>query len=182
LKHLLAVSIILTLSAAWVMSGQGPARAKWVGNWILNTHKSTFGTILFPGAPVGLKIVSQTTSIEQSGGEMKFSADIVLSYSGRSHPVHEENSLSLDGRETVIGPVSFSFKRIDDSTFDIISKLNSKNNNIGEVSHFAVSSDGRTLTETKTQTEREVMPEGADQTMGAVIRTSRSVLVFNKAS
>jgi hypothetical protein len=88
--------------------------------------------------------------------------------------------LSLDGRETVAGPASLSFRRIDDSTFDIISKLNTRNNNIGEVSHFAISSDGRTLTETKTQTQREVVPEGADTTKGAVIKTSTSVLLFSK--
>jgi hypothetical protein len=48
------------------------------------------------------------------------------------------------------------------------------------VSRFSFSSDGRTLTETKTQTEREVVLEGADQTTGAVIRSSTSVLVFDK--
>jgi hypothetical protein len=51
---------------------------------------------------------------------------------------------------------------------------------LGEVSHFAVSSDGQTLTETKTQTEREAVPEDAEKNSGAAIRTSISVLVFRK--
>ena len=49
-----------------------------------------------------------------------------------------------------------------------------------KVSHFALSSDGRTLTETKTQTERELVPDSVDKTSGAVIKTSTFVLVFNR--
>jgi hypothetical protein len=82
--------------------------------------------------------------------------------------------LSLDGRETVIGPASLSFKRIDGATFDIIGKVNTRDTNFREVSHFAFSPDGQTLTETKTQPLRDVAPEGA------VIKTSTFVLVFRR--
>jgi hypothetical protein len=87
--------------------------------------------------------------------------------------------LEICGAETVIGPVSFSVKPVYDSTFEIISKLKHSDPILEEVSHFSVSSDGMKLTETKTQTEREVVPEGADKP-GAVIRSVTSVLVFGK--
>jgi len=94
---------------------------------------------------------------------------------------HDDTSLNLDGGETVVAPgFTLSFRRIDESAFDIIGKVNAKNSSITAVSHFVFSSDGRTLTETKDQTEREVVPEGVERATGAVIRTSRSVLVFNK--
>ena len=80
--------------------------------------------------------------------------------------------MKLDGTVTVIGPVSLSFRRIDDFTFDIISALDIPNHNVGEVSRFVFSPDGRTLTETKTQTERKVVAEGVDKSSGALIKTS----------
>jgi hypothetical protein len=119
-------------------------------------------------------------SIKQTAQEIRLSGETVFSDSNGSHSAHDDNNLSLDGGETVIGPISLSFRRMDDSTFDIVSKININNRNLGEVSRFSFSSDGKTLTETKTQTEREVVPEGVDKTTGAVIKTSTSVLVFNK--
>jgi hypothetical protein len=160
--------------------GQKADIPKWAGTWELDVQESSFGKILFPGAPVDFTLLSQRAKLEQATDKLKMSADIVYSDAKGPHKVHEESSLSLDGRETVIGPGSLSFRRIDDSTFDIISRLNTKNTNLGEVSHFAVSSDGQTLTETKQQTEREAVPEGAEKNSGAVIRTSISVLAFRK--
>ena len=171
----------LTVVCSFVALGQPAAvPPKWVGAWTLDVPKSTFGRILVPGAPVGFTIDSQTLNIKQSTREIRISGETVFADSTGSHSGHDDNSLSIDGRETVVGPISLSFRRIDDSTFDIVSKINISNRNLGEVSRFSVSPDGRTLTETKTQTEREVVPEGVDKTTGAVIRTSTAVLVFNK--
>jgi hypothetical protein len=162
------------------MLGQKADIPKWAGTWELDVQESSFERILFPGAPVDFTLLSQRTELEQATDKLKMSADIVYSDASGPHKVHEESSLSLDGQETVIGPGSLSFRRMDDSSFDIISRLNTKNTNVGEVSHFAVSSDGQTLTETKTQTKREAVPDDADKNSGAVIRTSISVLVFRK--
>jgi hypothetical protein len=150
-----------------------------VGTWALNVQKSTFGTILLPGF-AGFKAGSQTLTIKQSAGEITLSGETVFSDSRGSHSSHDDSSLSLDGRETVAGPVSLSVRRIDDSTFEIVSKANISKRNFGELSRFSFSSDGRTLIETKTQTEREVVPAGVDESTGAVIRASTSVLVFNR--
>lgn len=111
---------------------------KWVGRWALNVQNSTFGTILIPGAPVGVA-VGQTLSIKPTAREIRLSAETVFSDNNGSHSSHDDTSLSLDGRENLVGPVSPSFRRIDDSTFDIVSKINISNRNVGEVSRFSFS-------------------------------------------
>jgi hypothetical protein len=101
-----------------------------------------------------------------------------MSDKGRSY--HDDTSLNLDGSETVVGPVFLSFRRIDGPTFDIVSRMNNASVDFGKVSHFVFSTDGRTLTETKTQTLREIVREDADRNTGAVLKTSTFVLVFSK--
>jgi hypothetical protein len=82
--------------------------------------------------------------------------------------------LSLDGKPTVRGPISLSFRGIDDFAFEIASQLIVTGRSLEEVSRFSISSDGRTLTETKTQTAK-----GAPENNPA-INTSTFVLVFSK--
>lgn len=133
-----------------------------------------------PRMPAGFAVLGQTLRLETSARAIRLSGDTVFRDSTGSHSAHDDSSLKLDGTETVIGPVALSFRPIDGSTFEIISKLKINGRNLGEVSRFSFSSDGRTLTEKKTQTEREFVPEGVDKTTGAVIRTSTSVLVFKR--
>lgn len=132
--------------------------------WKLNVQQCTFGKILAPGLPAGVTLASQTLKIERAAEEIRLSADTVVSSSDR--PYHDDNRLSLTGKETVVGPVSLSLRRVDDTSFDIVSKLTGKDGGVVEVSHFAFSSDGAKLTETKTQ--------------GGATRASTFVLVFNK--
>jgi hypothetical protein len=179
-KHFVGICALTVVCSSAVLGQTSAVPTKWMGTWALNVQKSSFGTTLLPGAPVGFKFGSQTISIRQSAVEIRLSGETVFSDTNGTHSAHDDNSLSLDGRETIVGPVSLSFRRIDDSTFDIVSKANISGRNFGEVSRFSFSSDGRTLTETKTQTEKEVVPEGVDKTKGAVIRSSTSVLVFSK--
>jgi len=117
--------------------------------------------------------------IAATAGHLKISADTVTSKFG---PSHDGYDLNLSGGETVIpeGP-TISFQRIDDSSFDIIVSVNNKKfgNHVGE-NRFEFSADGKMLTETKTHTEREVVPEGTDQTKSTMIRISTSVLVFHR--
>jgi hypothetical protein len=163
-----------------VLCQTGPAPARWNGFWTLNVQKSTFGEILVPGAPVDLKIIRQTIRIEQTATDIRLSGDTVMSDGSGSQWAHDDNRLKVDGTATVIGPVSLSFRRIDDFTFEIISAIDIPGHHLGEVSRFVFSPDDRSLTETKTQTEREVIAEGADKSSGAVTKTTKSVLVFAK--
>ncbi len=141
--------ICLLGSVCFAALGQtGSVPTKWSGAWELNVQKSTFGEILIPGAPVDLKIIRQTIRIEQTAMDIRLSGDTVLSDGNGSRSAHDDNRLKLDGTATVIGPVSLSFRRIDDFAFDIISALDIPDHNLGEVSRFVFSPDGRSLTET----------------------------------
>jgi hypothetical protein len=123
-----------------------------------------------------LKIVNQTLRLEQTEQSLRLSGDTTYSDNGGSHSSHDETNVRLDGEPTVLGPISLSLRRSDGSTFDIVSRLSIGGRNLEEVSHFAISSDGGTLTEAKAQTERE----STDNSTTRVIRTSTSVLVFRK--
>ncbi|MBZ5632491.1 MAG: hypothetical protein LAO55_05115 [Acidobacteriia bacterium] len=180
MKHFAGVCA-LTVYGSLVLGQTVAVPAKWVGTWALNVKTSTFGTILIPGAPVGFTVGSQTLSIKQTAQEIRLSGETVFSDSNGSHSAHDDNSLSLDGRETVVGAISLSFRRIDDSTFDIVSKAKINNRNFGEVSRFSFSSDGGTLTETKTQTEREVVPEGVDKPRARLLKPPRLFLSLTKS-
>jgi hypothetical protein len=48
------------------------------------------------------------------------------------------------------------------------------------VSRYVFSSDGSKLTATKIQTERALVPTGTDKSKGAVIRTSKFILLYDK--
>jgi hypothetical protein len=162
------------------LDGQAEAEpAKWIGTWVLNISASLFGPFLMPGAPADLAIVSQTLKLEKTVKAIRLFGETTFRDSTGKHSGYDNTSLGLDGSETVLGPVSLSVRPIDSSAFEIISKLKHSNPNLSEVSHFSVSSDGMKLTETKTQTEREVVPENANKT-GRVIRVVTSVLVFAK--
>jgi len=157
-----AISLLSTFACFGQTSGDS---AKWNGNWTLDVQKSKFGTVLKPDTPLDLSIVSQTLEIEQSAREIKLSGDTVMGYNfeysprirdvpGRkSYSTHDDYRLSLDGRETTDDVGSFSFRQAGADAFEIVSRLNIRGRNFGEMSHLALSADGRTLTETKLQTE-----------------------------
>lgn len=159
-------------------TGRVPAR--WTGTWKLNVQQSTFGTILVPGMPADLKITAQMLTVEHTGNQLKLSSDEVFSVGGQFQTGHEDTLLNLDGTQSHTGPVSLSFRRIDDSTFEISSIIDIPNSNVGQVSRYVVSPDGTKLTATKIQTQRAPVPVGTDKSKGAVIKTSKFILVYDK--
>lgn len=175
------VICLFTIAISFTALGQvSTGSTKWTGTWKLNVRESTFGAILVPGTPADFRILSQTLRIEQAANEIRLSGDTTFSSGGGSDTRHEDIPLRLDGSSTDVGPVSLFFRRIDNSAFEIISTLNVPNTNVGEVSRYVFSSDGSKLTATKIQTERAPVPVGTDQSKGAVIRTSKSILVYDK--
>jgi hypothetical protein len=152
----------LILAGVFVLTGQPPITpSKWVGTWTLDVRRSSFGKALAPCVP-------ETSEIRLTSQEIGFELDLSMSPGNRIS--HLDQRLRLDGSEAVLATGAILFvRRINDSSFDVIGKVTTGNTRIGEVSHFAFSPDGLTLTETKTQTEME--PDG---------RTSVSVLIFNK--
>jgi hypothetical protein len=172
-KRFLSIAI-LALSGGSALLSQVAPPAKLSGQWKLNVEKSTFGAPLLPGTPAGLKITSQTVKIEQNPREVRLSGDTLYSDNRGDHSTHDDTTLSLDGKPTVLGPISLLFRGIDDSAFEIVSQLTVPGHNVEEVSHFSVSEDGRTLTETKTQTEKSLPGNNSAN------KTSTFVLVFSR--
>jgi hypothetical protein len=180
-KHLIGICVLAAIASS-VMFGQTAAvPAEWIGVWTLSPQDSRFGSVWGPGIPDGLTVTSQTLKISATSSHIKIVGD---TRTPEFAILHEESDVSLDGKETVLSPgVTISFKRLDETSFDIIVQGNNKEigNQVGE-NRFVFSVDGKTLTETKTHTQREVVPEGNDQTKGAAIRTSVSILVFHRTS
>ena len=172
--QLVAILPLAILGAPTLLAQADAVPTKSIGNWAFDVEKSTFEAPLLPGGPGQLKIVSQTLRIDEAERNIRLSGDTVYSDNSGQHSSHDDTRFSVDGTPIVRGPISLSFRRINDSTFDIVSQASIQGRNLGEVSHFVISSDGGTLTETKTQTERDAV----DTTR--VIRTSTSVLVFRK--
>lgn len=178
-KRLVRIAVLTIMWSSALVGQARPELAKWVGTWVLNTSESKFGSLLMPGAPSDLAILGQVLRLERAVKVIRLSGETTFRDSSGKRSSHDDNSLSIDGAEAVIGPISLSFRPVDDSTFEIISQLKHSNPNLVEVSHFSVSPDGKKLTETKTQTEREVVPQSSNKP-GAVIRTATSVLVLGR--
>src|SRR6185369_11801113 len=98
-KGLVLICCLFVASGS-VLCGQAGRPARWIGTWTLNVEQSTFGIILFPGAPANLKIISETMRIDESGGTVKLSSDIAFSDQTGSHSAQEESTLDLKGTET----------------------------------------------------------------------------------
>jgi hypothetical protein len=170
-----ALAIFLALS--YLAFGQpAPFSEKWTGTWNLDIGKSTFGLILFPGVPADMTIVRQTLRIERAGEKIRLSGETDVRLSGNTITSQDDTSLSLDGTETSVGPAALAFRRADSSAFEILSKLKVNDREYQEVSRFVFSPDGKTLTETKTQTEKS--DRAGNKAKDEIVRSSTTVLVF----
>jgi len=153
--------LFLPLTLATVLLGQpAPLSEKWAGSWALDTEKSNLRAMLPPGATV----LSQTLKIELTASQIHLSGDTVLAPGALN--AHDDNTLALDGKETRVGPISLSFRRIDGATFEIVSKGEIGGRAMVEVSRYVLSPDEQTISATKTRTagEQEI---------------SKTVLVYN---
>jgi hypothetical protein len=170
--------VLLVLLGPAVLQAQATNGGRWIGAWTLNVPQSTFGVPLAPRIPPGFMVVSQTLTIEQTAQQLRLFGETVYSDAAGSHTAMDDSQLSLDGTPTRRGPISLTFRLMDNSTFDIVSEATLGARTLSEVSHFSVSADGQTLTETKTQTERS--PGAATDTPGGTGRRSTSVLIFGR--
>jgi hypothetical protein len=175
-----AISLLLgglLLTCGTTLRAQEAAHSSWLGTWMLDVSQSTIGRPLMPGPASGLTIIGQTLAIDQTAQQLQLSGETNYSDATGTHSARETNRLNLDGTPTFVGPISLVFKRVDESTFDILSELTLGNRRLSETSRFVVAADGHTLTATKTQTERSA---GSNSEADAATRTSTSVLVFHK--
>lgn len=171
---------LLAIAISFAAFAQSTVPANWTGTWQLNVKESTFGVVLVPGVPADFKILSQTLRIERAADGIRLGGDSTVFVGGETQTERGDNTLRLDGAATNVGAMSLSFRRIDESTFEIVSAIDVPNTNVGEVSRYVFSADGKKLTATKVQTERAPVPAGTDKSKGAVIRTSKFILIYDK--
>ena len=117
------------------------------GTWKLNVAKSKFT----PGPPPK----SNTVKIESAGDGIKFTADGVDSQGKKTH---NEYTAKFDGKDSPMKPTldgapnpnaadAVSWKKIDDSTYEVTNKLKGK---MLTVAKHVISKDGKTRTVTTT--------------------------------
>jgi hypothetical protein len=182
MRHLGSVLGIMLALSVHAFGQAGSYSQSWNGTWNLDMVKSTFGPILFPGAPPNMTIVAQRVKIERSDGNIRFSGETTVSLSGKTVSSKDDTSLSLDGIATAVGPAKLAFRPIDATAFEIISSGILQDKEYQEVSRFVFSKDGSSLTETKTQTERAISPTGGDKGKAEPTKSSISILIFRRAS
>jgi len=176
-EFIFALAVLLPAAGYTQESNWFSASLKWLGTWSLNLEKSNLQDMLALGP--GTTVTAQTLTIEEAAGKLKLKGSTILS-NGRPSP-DEINVLDLEGKVTTVSPgITVSFKRISEVSFDILVQVNTGTINASGLNRFVISLDGKTLTESKTQVSREVVPEGADPTQGRVLKSSTSVFVFDK--
>jgi len=180
MRPLLGICFLTLVGSSVVLGQSDSVPAKWTGTWALSLSESKLGQLWGPGVPEGgLTFTGQILKLAVIAGHLTVVGETVTAELGS---LHDESDVNLDGTETVTPPgARISFMRINDTAFDLIVKMNSQGigNHVG-ANRFVFSADGKTLTETKVHTEREVVAEGTDQTKGTIIRASTTVLVFHK--
>ena len=132
-----------------------------------------------PGMPLGLTITAQTLDIEGPPGQIRMSGSTTFS-SGRSQN-DAPLTMPLDGKELVpMAGASLALRLIDDHIIEFLGKMSSSALNYQSASHFVLSADGLTLTETKTLTQRETVTTNSDPSKANILRNAVHVLVFRK--
>jgi hypothetical protein len=172
----IAAGFLICLVATAALVGQRPSLDKFVGTWELNVADSKIeSTELGPG----VKVVRQTIKIERTSTKLRIVSDTELS-DGRASR-NETVELNLDGKPVVLVPGSTAlFTRIDNDAFEVVLRINNKDVNFLGRNRFVVSANDKILNETKTQQYRQVVSEDADLDAGTILKSSTSVLLFEK--
>jgi hypothetical protein len=123
-------------------------------------------------------IVGQTLKIERVDQKIRLSGETAVRLSGNIITTPEDTSLDLNGEETNLGPGVLTFRPVNSFEFEILSSLQVKDAQYQEISRFVFSADGKTLTETKTQTLRTLAPDNPDEINSAPTKSSSTVLFF----
>jgi hypothetical protein len=141
--------LLVTLAAVLVVSSITRTQSKdpWIGTWKVNLEKSTYS----PGPP---PTAAATVKIEPSAGGIRTTID---GTDAAGKPTHTETVASFDGKDYPVkgAPApntTNAIKRIDDRTFEVMGKIDSKP---AVTTRVAVAADGKTMTATQTGTNAQ---------------------------
>jgi hypothetical protein len=142
-KLVAAVVALITLSAV-ALTAQRKSDP-WVGTWKTDLAKSTF-------SPGPTPTVAATVTIEPSGSGMKTT---IVGADAEGKPVKTETVWTFDGKDNPVkgapaANTTAAYKRIDDRTFEVASKIDGKP---AVTTRVAISADGKTMTATQSGTD-----------------------------
>ena len=140
-KPLIAVAVALLTLCTVGLSAQTKSADPWVGTWKTDLAKSTFSPGPKPTVPA-------TVTIERSGSGMKTTID-GTDPQGKS--THTETTWTFDGKDhpvkgALAANTTAAYKRIDDHTFEVTTKVDGKP---AITTRVAISADGKTMTATQ---------------------------------
>ena len=141
-KRVIAATVALLALCTVSSAAQTKSADPWVGTWKVDLAKSTF-------SPGPTPTVAATVTIERSGTSMKTTID---GADPQGKPTHTETVWTFDGMDNPVKGASMpnttaAYKRIDDRTFEVTTKVDGKPTTTTRV---AVSADGKTMTATQT--------------------------------
>ena len=137
-------AVVVGLVALCIVSAAAQIKSAdpWVGTWKTDLAKSTF-------SPGPKPTVPGTIMIERSGAGMKTTLNVT---DAQGKPVNTETVWAFDGKDHPVKgaaapDTTAAYKRIDDRTFEVTSKVDGKPTITTRV---AISADGKTMTATQT--------------------------------
>ena len=155
-SNIVAVVALALFVLTITVAGQSET---WVGTWKRNIAKSTYSPGPVPTAP----LVAKWESL--GGGRFKNTQDSV---DAKGQPTRIEIVFAFDGKDYPIKgnatPSSRAYRRIDDHTLEMVTKVNGKA--VG-TSRSVMAADGKTRTFTTTGTNAQGEP-------------TKSVLIWEK--
>ena len=129
--------LLLTLTTG---TSFGQRTENWVGTWELNLEESTFRNSEETEPPWK----GRTWTITAVAGGLTITDNLVPT---KGTPIHQEYTVTADGGEVPIERLpdfTISFRRVNDSTFELVTKTESSSS----TERFVVSPDGNSLTHT----------------------------------
>lgn len=141
MQKLLPVVVALISLCTVGLAGQTKPADPWVGTWKTDLAKSTF-------SPGPKPTVAATVTIERSGSGMKTTID---GADPQGKPTRTETAWTFDGKDHAVkgaptANTTAAYKRIDDRTFEVTSKVDGKPTTTTKV---AISADGKKMTATQ---------------------------------
>lgn len=162
-----------------------PNMDKWTGTWLLNIGKSKFGG---KPSPPGMELVKQILKIRVADGNLDLYSHMEMA--DGTDVADESHLADLSGKPHItefdgFKPVSEIFKAIDNNTFELTIKaqttdlMDEPDMQVTVKVRFAISADGRTISETKDYSYKEAGAGRAAKEV-SVLESERSTLVYDK--
>ena len=138
-------AVVVAVTTLWTagVAAQTKSAEPWVGTWKTDLAKSTFSPGPAPAEEATITIErlekGYRTTIASTADGKPMQTDTIWTFDGKDHPV----------KGAPVVNTTAAYKRIDDRTFEVATKVDGKPTVTTRVS---ISADGRTMTATQSGT------------------------------